>query len=395
MLDKTPLEMALEREGQIEYCDECEYVRVVENTVFCGLSGKLLHPMMFLRGQGFGPARRCTKRKEAREMGLTAADLQRMGPEAQRQVMEKLGIVGKTKAPKYHNQPDSRGNLRFDSKKEAKRYDELMLMLKAGQIRNLPPAAVHPPGKLHHGDRRAGPGHPLCGRLRLRAPHRAGQVRHRDLAAGGGGCQEPGHQDGPVRDEKETPAGTLQSDYQGGLIMAKKGTFPANAMRRGEIYWVDIPNAIGHELMKDRPAIIVSCDALNDNSPVVQVVYCSASPKKELPEHITIRSTEQISTALCENVYTVDKSRVGRYVGRCTKREMEQVDLGLLSGLGLAQYGLASPQEDEEEPEPVRGDTEDGTASMALVIAQTERDTYKRMYESLLARMTMEREETA
>lgn len=124
--------------------------------------------------------------------------------------------------------------------------------------------------------------------------------------------------------------------------MAKKGTFPANAMRRGEIYWVDIPNAIGHELMKDRPAIIVSCDALNDNSPVVQVVYCSASPKKELPEHITIRSTEQISTALCENVYT-----------------------------------------------------EDGTASMALVIAQTERDTYKRMYESLLARMTMEREETA
>lgn len=164
--------------------------------------------------------------------------------------------------------------------------------------------------------------------------------------------------------------------------MAKKGTFPANAMRRGEIYWVDIPNAIGHELMKDRPAIIVSCDALNDNSPVVQVVYCSASPKKELPEHITIRSTEQISTALCENVYTVDKSRVGRFVGRCTRREMEQVDLGLLSGLGLAQYGLASPQED-------------GTASMALVIAQTERDTYKRMYESLLARMTMEREETA
>lgn len=127
MLDKTPLEMALEREGQIEYCDECEYVRVVDNTVFCGLSGKLLHPMMFLRGQGFGPARRCTKRKEAREMGLTAADLQRMGPEAQRQVMEKLGIVGKTKAPKYHNQPDSRGNLRFDSKKEARRYDELML----------------------------------------------------------------------------------------------------------------------------------------------------------------------------------------------------------------------------------------------------------------------------
>lgn len=174
--------------------------------------------------------------------------------------------------------------------------------------------------------------------------------------------------------------------------MAKKGTFPANAMRRGEIYWVDIPNAIGHELMKDRPAIIVSCDALNDNSPVVQVVYCSASPKKELPEHITIRSTEQISTALCENVYTVDKSRVGRFVGRCTRREMEQASS---PAWGWPSTALQAPRRNEEEPEPVRGDTEDGTASMALVIAQTERDTYKRMYESLLARMTMEREETA
>ena len=137
MPDKTPLEMALEREGQIEYCDECEYVRVVESTVFCGLSGKLLHTMMFLRRQGHGPARRCTRRKEAREMGLTIKDLQRMGPEARRQVLEKLGVLHADTVRKYHNQPDSRGKLRFDSKKEARRYDELMLMRKAGQIRDL------------------------------------------------------------------------------------------------------------------------------------------------------------------------------------------------------------------------------------------------------------------
>lgn len=123
--------------------------------------------------------------------------------------------------------------------------------------------------------------------------------------------------------------------------MVKRSTFPANAIMRGEIYWVDIPNAIGHELMKDRPAIIVSCDELNGNSPVVQV------------------------------------------------------DIALLSGLGLAQYGLARPAEAPEPAEPVREVTEDGVAPMALIIAQTERDTYKRMYESLLARMTMDREATA
>ena len=145
MLDKTPLEMALEREGQIEYCDECEYVRVVDNTVFCGLSGKLLHPMMFLRGQGFGPARRCTKRKEAREMGLTAADLQRMGPKAQRQVLQKLGAQQRPREKrtnKYHAKPTDvwmpDGTVRnFASEKEAARFRELDLLQRAGQITGL------------------------------------------------------------------------------------------------------------------------------------------------------------------------------------------------------------------------------------------------------------------
>ena len=67
----------------------------------------------------------------------------------------------------------------------------------------------------------------------------------------------------------------------------------------------------------------------------------------------------------------------------------------LANGVKALMYSASFFPEDEEEPEPVRGDTEGGTASMALAIAQTERDTYKRMYESLLARMTMEREETA
>lgn len=70
-------------------------------------------------------------------MGLTEADLTRLGPEAQRQVLEKLSDAGRAKAGKYHNQPDSRGNLRFDSRKEARRYDELLLRLKVGQIRDL------------------------------------------------------------------------------------------------------------------------------------------------------------------------------------------------------------------------------------------------------------------
>lgn len=41
------------------------------------------------------------------------------------------------KASKYHSTPAERGELRFDSQKEARRYDELALLLAAEKIRDL------------------------------------------------------------------------------------------------------------------------------------------------------------------------------------------------------------------------------------------------------------------
>ena len=45
--------------------------------------------------------------------------------------------AGPKKASKYHSAPAERGELRFDSQKEALRYDELMVMLRAGIISDL------------------------------------------------------------------------------------------------------------------------------------------------------------------------------------------------------------------------------------------------------------------
>lgn len=65
-------------------------------------------------------------------MGLESNDLAPLSPAAQRQVMEKMRKPGKYKAQKT-----KRGKLTFDSKKEAERYDALMLLQKAGEIRGL------------------------------------------------------------------------------------------------------------------------------------------------------------------------------------------------------------------------------------------------------------------
>lgn len=68
-------------------------------------------------------------------------DVSRLSPWAQRQIAAKL-LAKKQAKRKYNNTPaerltDSGKTIRFDSQKEARRYDELMLLLKAGKIRNL------------------------------------------------------------------------------------------------------------------------------------------------------------------------------------------------------------------------------------------------------------------
>lgn len=74
-------------------------------------------------------------------MGLTAEDISRMNPKYQRQILEQVcenqRLRMEKKEGKYHAQKDERGEITFDSKKEARRYDELLLLEKAGAIRNL------------------------------------------------------------------------------------------------------------------------------------------------------------------------------------------------------------------------------------------------------------------
>lgn len=164
----------------------------------------------------------------------------------------------------------------------------------------------------------------------------------------------------------------------------------ARQIMRGDIYYISIPYSTGHEMMKDRPGIVVSCDEMNQNSTVVTVVMCS-STNREMPEHVTIRSTPEQSMALCEHIYTVDKSRIERFVGRCSKEEMAAVDIGIMLGLGLSHGDLARPENPAMEEAKTSNMGENESSVLELVKAKTERDTYKDLCESLLDRMTMER----
>lgn len=59
----TPLEKAKSNKGRVNYCDECEQFEIVGNAAYCKIDGKLIHPMMLVRGQGTGAAWNCKKRR--------------------------------------------------------------------------------------------------------------------------------------------------------------------------------------------------------------------------------------------------------------------------------------------------------------------------------------------
>lgn len=196
-----------------------------------------------------------------------------------------------------------------------------------------------------------------------------------------------------------------------------------NDIKRGEMFYISRGGASynGSEQHADRPAVVVSNNKNNENSNVIEIVYMTTQPKTDLPTHVTVRSTGRISTVLCEQVYSVSTERVGTYIGECTDKEMENIDIALMISLQLdgnmktsKKYNETIKEQQEEidslkrEIEMLQQEHEDAIAeieqdaavyveenkkianmasSEETIRLQTERDTYKTMYEQLLNRL--------
>lgn len=196
-----------------------------------------------------------------------------------------------------------------------------------------------------------------------------------------------------------------------------------NDIKRGEMFYISRGGASYNrsEQHADRPAVVVSNNKNNENSNVVEVVYMTTQPKTDLPTHVTIRSTGRISTVLCEQVYSVSTERIGTYIGEATDKEMENIDIALMISLQLDNGGKSSKQYNEtiqrqqeeidslkREIEMLQQECDDRIAEIEqdaavyveenrkvdasrqsedIIKVQTERDTFKALYEQLFERL--------
>lgn len=109
-----------------------------------------------------------------------------------------------------------------------------------------------------------------------------------------------------------------------------------NKYYRGQIYYVYPKDYTGCEQGGGRPAVIVSNDVGNEYSKVVEVVFLTTREKKPLPTHVAINSAKYPSTALCEQIDTVDKERIGGYINEVTQAELKNIEKALLVSFGIS-----------------------------------------------------------
>lgn len=164
-------------------------------------------------------------------------------------------------------------------------------------------------------------------------------------------------------------------------------------IKRGDIWYVSKDNYTGCEQAAGRPAIIVSNEKNNACAETVEVVYLTTQPKKDLPTHVLIRSSERESTALCEQITTVSVDRLLGYKGHLTPAEMTNVEVAMLISLELEVGKPVEKIVEVTKEVPVIRDVKVSTPAsnpnMAaeLAAAKAKCEMLQIMYESLLNRV--------
>ena len=109
-------------------------------------------------------------------------------------------------------------------------------------------------------------------------------------------------------------------------------------VHRGDIYYANLSPVLGSEQGGVRPVIIIQNEKGNRFSKTIIVAPISTRmTKPPLPTHVLLPDAvmERCSMVLLEQIRTIDKQRLGKWVGKVDGEVMTCIDNALRISLGI------------------------------------------------------------
>ena len=113
-------------------------------------------------------------------------------------------------------------------------------------------------------------------------------------------------------------------------------------LRRGDIYSADLSPSVGSEQSGFRPVLVLQNNIGNCFSPTIILAAITGVNKKsqKFPTHYHLKNEcglTRPSVVMLEQIRTIDKKRLKKYIGHLNAVDMNNIDETLLQSLGISR----------------------------------------------------------